>query len=79
MNKVTADENGNYSASFKYKGDISNIVVSVEKGRDVLTNTVTSATAQAETVSYSFDVSEFASKIEEIKNAPKPYLLTHQR
>ena len=72
MNKVQADENGNYSTSFKYKGDISNIVVSVEQGRDVLTNTVTSATAQAETVSYSFDVSEFASKIEEIKNTYNP-------
>ena len=68
MNKANVDENGNYSLSFKYNGDISTIMVLVEQGKENITDTVISATAQTETVSYTFDASEIEGKVAEVKN-----------
>ena len=67
MNKADVDENGNYTINFKYKGDISTVVALVEQEKENVSDTVISATAQAEPSSYAFDASETSAKVSEIK------------
>ena len=71
MNKISVKEDGSYELGFRYSGDIAETVVSVEQNGDSITNTVISAVAESEPVTYTIDAADDAAKvtaIEEIKN-----------